>query len=143
MKTKTDRKRINFGPFLERFRKNRFAPRPEVHIESLEPCHFFAFCHVHWLLCSPHFRSVGKESLFMKDWCHLSFMKVKVVIFIIAIKNQSTKKVTVEDQLTCLSKKEILLQTFLEAPCYPHTWSKPLSRTPENLSNFKIHMNDK
>ena len=80
MKTKTDRKRINFGPFLERFRKNRFAPRPEVHIESLEPCHFFAFCHVDWLLCSPHFRSVGKESLIMKDWCDVLFMKVKVVI---------------------------------------------------------------
>ena len=48
-----------------------------------------------------------------------------------------------EHRLTCQSKREILLQTFLEAPCYPHTWSKPLSRTPKNLSNFKIHMNDK
>ena len=92
MKTKTDRKWINFAPFLERFRKNRFAPRPEAHIESLEPCNFFAFCHIHWLLCSPHFRSVGKESLFMKDWCHLSFMKVIVVITIIAIKKSKYKE---------------------------------------------------
>ena len=80
MKTKTDRKWISFAPFLERFRKNRFAPRPEVHIESLEPCNFFAFRHIHWLLCSPHFRSVGKESLIMKGWCDVLFMKVKVVI---------------------------------------------------------------
>ena len=80
MITKTYRKLINFAPFLERFRKNRFAPRPEVHIESLEPSHFFAFCHVHWLLCSPNFRSMGKESLIMKDWCDVLFMKVKVVI---------------------------------------------------------------
>ena len=76
----------------------------------------------------------------MKDWRDVLFMKVKVVIK----KSKSTKKVQVEyRRLTCQSKREILLQTFLEAPCYPHTWSKPLSRTPENLSNFKIHMNDK
>ena len=54
--------------------------------------------------------------------------------------NQSTKIVTVEHRLTCLSKREILLQTFLEAPCYPHTWRKPLSRTPANLSNVIIYM---
>ena len=34
------------------------------------------------------------------------------------------------NSLTCLSSREILLQTFLAVPCYPRTSHTPLSRTP-------------